>query len=372
MDMNLDTEQQILKDGARDFFANECPKSLVREARESDDDYPIQLWQKMAELGWMGVIVPEEHGGIGGDFMDLAILLEAMGEACLPAPFFSTAVVGATALALSSAEKLKAELSPKIASGELIMAFAMIEPGNTYGWANISTTAVAGSGEYVLAGTKLFVEYASSADFLLTVARVPDEGPALFLVETGGPGVEIRPLATLDDARHYEVVLSDVSVPEGKLLALGEEAEDLLTALEVRTSVAKCAEMLGAMRAAFESSVTYAKERVQFGHPIGSFQAVQHHCANMLMDLEGSRSITNLAAWKIARGVPAATEASMAKAFTSAASNRLLKLGHQIHGAISYCDEHDMHLWLRRCKAASIAFGDAEYHLEKVAVELGL
>jgi alkylation response protein AidB-like acyl-CoA dehydrogenase len=304
--------------------------------------------------------------------MDLAILLEAMGEACLPAPFFSTAVVGATALKLSSAEELKTELLPKIASGELVVALAMIEPGNSYGRANISTTAVAGSGDYVLTGTKLFVEYASSSDFLLTVARVSDKGLAVFLLETGGPGVEIRPLATLDDARHYEVVLTDVSVPEGGLLALGEEAEELLTTLEERAAVAKCAEMLGGMQAAFDMSVAYAKERVQFNHPIGSFQAVQHHCANMVVDLDSSRYLTNLAAWKIARGLPASKEAAMAKSYTSAASNKIIKLGHQIHGAISYCDEHDMHLYLRRCKAASIAFGDADYHLERVAVELGL
>jgi alkylation response protein AidB-like acyl-CoA dehydrogenase len=372
MDLGLDTEQQILKDVARDFFENECPKSLVREVRESDDDYPKELWENMAELGWMGVVVPEEYGGIGGDFMDLAILLETMGEACLPAPFFSTVVIGGYAVQLSAAEELKAELLPRIASGELILAFALIEPGNSHGVVNIGTAAVADGDSYVLNGTKLFVEYARSSDYLLTVARVPDEGLAFILVETGSTGVEINPVKTLDDARHCGVVLTDVRVPVGNLLALGEEAEKLMTILEQRASVAKCAEMLGGMQAAFEMSVAYAKEREQFNRPIGSFQAVQHHCANMIIDLDSSRYITNLAAWRISRGLPASKEASMAKSYTSAASNRVLKLGHQIHGAISYCDEHDMHLWLRRNKAASVAFGDAEYHLEKVAQQLGL
>jgi alkylation response protein AidB-like acyl-CoA dehydrogenase len=206
MDLGLDTEQQILKDAARDFFENECPKSLVREVRESDDDYPRELWQKMAELGWMGVVVPEEYDGIGGDFMDLAILLETMGEACLPAPFFSTVVIGGLALDLSKAEELKAELLPKIASGETIVAFAMIEPGNTYGLANIGTTAAADGNSYVLNGTKLFVEYARSSDYLLVVARVPNTGLALLMVETGEAGVEMKAVKTLDDARHCEVV----------------------------------------------------------------------------------------------------------------------------------------------------------------------
>jgi alkylation response protein AidB-like acyl-CoA dehydrogenase len=326
----------------------------------------------MAELGWMGVVIPEKYGGFGGDFMDLAILLEAMGEACVPAPFFSTVVVGGTALELSKTEELKAELLPKIVSGETIVAYAVIEPGNTHGRGKISTTAVAGADGYTLTGTKLFVEYAASSDYLLTVARVPDRGPALFMVESASPGVEIKPVKTLDDARHCAVVLTDVSVRVGNLLAMGQEAERILTTIEERASVAKCAEMLGGMQAAFEMSVAYAKERVQFNHPIGSFQAVQHHCANMIIDLDSSRYITNLAAWKISKSLPASKEAAMAKAYTSAASNKILKLGHQLHGAISYCDEHDMHLWLRRCKGASVAFGDSEYHFEKVAVELGL
>jgi alkylation response protein AidB-like acyl-CoA dehydrogenase len=372
MDLGLDTEQTILKDSARDFFENECPKSLVREVREGKDDFPKELWGKMAELGWMGVVIPEEYGGIGGDFMDLSILLEAMGEACLPAPFFSTVVIGGFALQLSTAEELKRELLPKIASGELIIAFAMVEPGNSYGLANIGTTATEDGDHYVLNGTKLFVEYAGSSDFLLTVARVPDQGLAFFLVDPGSAGIETKPVKTLDYAKQCEVVMSGASVPAANLVASGQEAEDLALALEERASVAKCAEMLGGMQAAFDVSVAYAQERKQFDLPIGSFQAVQHHCANMVVDLDSSRFITNLAAWRISRGLPASKEASMAKSYTSAASNRILKLGHQIHGAISYCDEHDMHLWLRRNKASSIAFGDTEYHLEKVAQQLGL
>jgi len=372
MDPNLTTEQQILKDAAREFLANECPKALVRELRDGDHEYAEGLWRKMAELGWMGVVIPEELGGIGGDFVDLAILLEAMGEACAPVPFFSTVVCFGAALELCSDDQLKRELMPRLASGGLIATFASVEPGNVHGLENIRTTARPDGDGYAVDGTKLFVEHARSAEYLVTVARVPDRGLAVLLVAADDPGVEVRPVGTLDDAPHSEVVLRSVAVPGRRLLALGEGAETLLNALEERASVAKCAEMVGAMTAAFSATVAYAKERVQFGHPIGSFQAVQHHCADMLMDLESSRHITSLAAWRISRGLPAAGEASMAKAYTSAASNRLLKLAHQVHGAISYCEEHDMHLWLRRCKAASVAFGDTDYHLEKVAMKLGL
>ncbi|MCP4752687.1 MAG: acyl-CoA/acyl-ACP dehydrogenase [Proteobacteria bacterium] len=372
MNLDLNTEQRILKNSARDFLKKECPRTLIREVRDSEEDFPKKLWKKMAQLGWMGVGISEEYDGTGGDFLDLTILVEAMGEACLPAPFFSTVVVAGTALQLSSAEALKKELLPRIADGKLVFSFALIEPGNTYGYENIETAAVRQGDDFVLDGTKLFVEYAASSDFILTVARVADEGLGIFLVETKSSGVETKKFETLDYAKQCQVILSGVNVPGKYLLALGEEAEKLLRVLEERGSVAKCAEMLGGMQPALDMSVSYAKERVQFDVPIGTFQAVQHHCANMAIEVSSSRYITSLAAWKIAQGLPATKEAAMAKSYTNTASNRVVKLGHQIHAAISYCDEHDMHLFLRRCKAAAVAFGDADYQLEKVATELGL
>jgi len=372
VNLDLNKEQNLLKNSARDFLKKECPRDLLREARDAEADYPKKLWKKMAQLGWMGVAIPEEYDGMGGDFLDLTILVEAMGEACVPAPFFATVAIAGTALQLSASEILKKELLPKIAAGSCVIAFALIEPGNSYSLTNIQTTAVKKDGDYALTGTKLFVEYAGSSDFLLTVAAIPDKGLGVFLIKTDSPGIEMKQFKTLDYAKQCEVVFGDVQVPGKYLLAEGQDADRLLRDLEERAAVTKCAEMLGGMQAAFEMSVAYAKERVQFDRPIGSFQSIQHHCANMAIDVGSARYITNLATWNISQGLPAAKEASMAKSFTSAASNRVIKLGHQIHAAISYCDEHDMHLFLRKCKAASIAFGDAEYHLEKVAEELGL
>ena len=372
MNLDLNMEQKILKDSARDFLKKECPRDLFREMREAEEEYPKKLWKKMAQLGWMGVGIPESYGGVDGDFIDQTILIEAMAEACLPAPFFNTVIVGATALKLSGAETLKKELLPKIADGEMVCTFALIEPGNSYGYANIQMPAVREGDDYVLTGTKLFVEYARSADYLLTVAETADDGLGLFMVEAGSGGIQMKPLDTLDYTRQCAVTFDRVTVPGSRLLAVGAEAERLLEDLEVRVSVAKCAEMLGGMQTAFEMSVDYARNREQFGVPIGIFQSVQHHCANMAVDVDSSRYITSLAAWKISQGKTAAMEASMAKSFISDAANRVVKLGHQIHGAISYCDEHDMHLFLRKCRAASTAFGDREYHLEKVAKGLGL
>lgn len=372
MDLGYNTEQRLLQKSAKDFLKKECPKEVIRETRQSKADYPERLWKKMAKLGWMGVAIPEEYGGSGGDFIDLTILLEAMGEACVPVPYFSTVVIAGTALLLSKTEALKKELLPKISTGDLVFSFAVIEPDNTYGFSNIQTSAVKENDTYVLDGTKLFVEYAGSSDFMIVIASVVGQGLGVFLVKTDRPGIDLKIFKTLDYAKQCEVAFNNVKVPDKYVLALGPDADELLQSLEERASVAKCAEMMGGMQPALEMSLSHAKERHQFGRPIGSFQAIQHHCANMVIDVDCSRYITNLAAWKISQGLPAAMEAAMAKSFTSAASNRVIKLGHQIHGAISFCDEHDMHLYLRKCKAASVAFGDTEYHQEKVAQQLGL
>ncbi len=372
MNLELNKEQKLLKQAVKDFLKKECPLDLIRECREAKEDYPKKLWKKMAELGWMGVAIPEAYEGLDGDFTDLAILIEAMGEVCLPAPFFSTVVVGATALELSSAETLKKEVLPQIAAGDKTVGFALIEPGNSHGYTNIQTTAEKQGDNYLLTGTKLFVEYAQSSDYLLTVARAADEGLVILLVATGSAGIEMKPQQTLDYAKQCEVELNNVTVSGEYLLAKGEAAEKLLLNLEEKAGVAKCAEMLGGMQVAFDMSVAYAKERVQFERPIGTFQAVQHHCANMAIEVGSCRNITDLATRKITRGLHATKEAAMAKFYTNTASNRVVKLGHQIHAAISFCDEHDMHLYLRKCRAAAEAFGDQGYQAEKVAFELGL
>ncbi len=372
MNLELNKEQQLLKQAAKDFLKKECPRDLIREWRYAEEDYPEKLWKKMVKLGWMGVTIPEAYEGMEGDFIDLTILVEAMGEVCLPAPFFSTVVVGGTALTLCDNENLKAEVLPQIVAGKKTVTFALIEPGNGYGYSNIQTTATKQGNGYVLEGTKLFVEYARSADYILTVVRSEGDGPMLFLVDAGSSGIEMTYQETLDYAKQCEVSLSGVQVPAGNLLAEGAAAEKLLSSLEEQAGVAKCAEMLGGMQAAFDMSVAYSKERVQFERPIGSFQSIQHHCANMAIEVGNCRNITNLATWKISKGLPATKEASMAKSYTNVASNKVVKLGHQIHAAISFCDEHDMHLLLRKCHAAAVAFGDTTYHTEKAAAELGL
>jgi len=377
MDLELTEDQNILKSSAQNFLKKECPPSLIKEMKDDERGYPQELWDKMVELGWLGVIIPEEYGGIGGDFLDLTIILEAMGEVCCPGPYFSTVVLGGLAILSAGSDKQKQMLLPKLVNGELILTLALTEPGAWYGASGIKIRATEDKDEYIIDGIKLFVENAHIADYILCVARTDEdvgteEGLTLFLVDGKSPRVRCTLLETLAYDKQCEVVFDKVRVPKENILGEQGQARDILKDLQEQAAVAKCAEMVGGLQAAFDMTVAYAKEREQFGRPIGSFQAIQHHCANMVIDVDGARFITYSAAWKIAEGLPASMEASMAKAWTSEAARRVTRLGHQIHGAISFCEEHDLHLYYRKAKAGEVAFGDGDYHLEKVAQQLGL
>ncbi|MEH6909123.1 MAG: acyl-CoA dehydrogenase family protein [Oceanicoccus sp.] len=372
MNLDLNTEQTLLKNSAKSFLKEECPSSLIREVRESDQAFPQKLWKDMADMGWMGLGIDEKYEGIGGSASDVAVLMEAMGEVSLPAPFFTTVVVSGTTIQQSSNEEIKTKLLPLIVAGQLISSFALIEPNNEYGLTHIRTTATADGSNWIFSGTKLFVEYAKGAHYFLTVASVEGSGLIIAMIDATTDGIELKSMPTLDYSKQCEVVFNAVKVPAENILAVGEDAELILKHLEDICAVAKCSEMMGAIQSVLDVSVEYAKDRTQFGQPIGGFQAIQHHCANMAVDVDSARYLTGLAAWKLSQGMPATKEASMAKAFVSKAAVRISKLGHQIHGAISFCDEHDMHLYLRRSQSASMAFGSSEYHLEKVARQIGL
>ncbi len=375
MDFSFTEEQEMLRKIARDFLATECPKDLVREMVKDERGYPPELWTKMAELGWTGLIIPEEYGGIGGSFLDVAALLEEMGRACLPGPFFSS-LIGTLAILEAGSEKQKKELLPKIALGELILTLAVSEPDVGYEVDALRCQAVAEGKEYVIDGTKLFVGNAHVADLIICVAKSKDsagqEGVTLFLTDAKSPKLTCTLLETIAGDKQCQVIFKGVRVPESSILGeLHRGGEYLKRLLQVAT-VAKCAEMLGGAQQVMDMTVDYVKERIQFDHPIGSLQAIQHHCANMMIDLEGIRYITYLAAWKVNEGLPFGKEAAMAKAWASEAYRRISDLAHQSHGAIGFCEDHDLPLYSKRAKASEFAFGDAQFQRRFVAQEIGL
>ena len=374
MELELTNEQKILKSSIKDFLSKECPISLMREMNSDTNGFPKDTWKKMADLGWLGIIIPETYNGTGGTFVDLAIILESMGCVCCPGPFFSSVVLAGQAVLGLGSEQQKQDLLPRLADGDLIMTMAMDEPGIRYDPDRIATTASIENGQYVINGTKLFVGNVSISDVILVVARDESaEGKlSVIAVETDNEGLETTKLDTFAYEKQSEVVFKNVKVPGTAVLGTPGQAADFLETLREQAAVAKCAELLGIIQTTFEMSVNYAKERKQFGRAIGSFQAMQHHCANMVIEVDGSRFLTYQAAWKIAENISAGMDAAMAKSWTSNAARRVTGLAHQIHGAIAFCDEHDLHLYYRKAKAGEVAFGDSAFHREKIAVQLGI
>ena len=371
MNLRLNEEQRILKDSARSFLVRECPKQLMRDRRGSSDDYNRALWSKLSLLGWTGLFIGEDYGGVGGSFEDLSIIIEQLGAACAPVPFFGTAVLGASALTNSNNSEMKANLLPRIATGDCTVSYAFAEPGVAYQQDGISLEFTPNNDFLVINGVKLFVEYGLSVNYYLVVGRI-DGDLTIAMVDAQSPGIHKLSCATLDYAGQCEIVFENVSLSNSAILASGKAAEALLNELENIAAVGKCAEIVGCVQNILDMTVSYVSKREQFGQLIGAFQSVQHHCANMAVEVDSIRSLTQQAICKVSQGINATKEISMAKAYASSTAVRLAKLGHQAHGAISFCDDLDMHLCLRRVHAASVAHGDAEYHYEKVAKSVGI
>src|SRR6266481_4562523 len=353
MQFGLSESQQILKDTARKFFAGECAIADVRKMLETPTAYDRALWTKLAEQGFTGIITPEEYGGMGLGKVELVLLMEEAGYALLPGPFFSTvALAGAVLDAMGTSEQKKKYLS-RIAAGQARSTVAVVEAQGSWDTSSLQITATGDK----LSGIKLFVSDAAVADFIIVIAR-----NGVFAVDAKAPGLHIEPMKGLDLARKiYSVEFKNT--PAEKLGGNG----NLAKALDVATA-ALCAEMVGGMQKALELTVAYAKTRKQFGKPIGIFQAVQHHCADMYLETESSRSATYYAAWALEENVPDASLAvSVAKMYASDAYRQVGNRGIQVHGGMGFTWENDLHLYYRRAKASETMLGDATFHRERIA-----
>lgn len=372
MDLGLNEQQEMLRKMARDFLTTECPKKLVRDMEEDEKGYSPELWSKMAELGWLGLPFAEQYGGMASGFFDLCVLLEEIGRACLPSPFFSTVVLSGLAIAEVGDDAQKQDFLTAIANGERIVAFAFDETAGGYDAASIAVEAHSQGDHYTVKGTKLFVQYANVADWILVVARTkksqkPEDGITLLLVKNEKPGVTCTVMPTLAKDKQCEVVFNNAV---GQALGKPDHGWAEVARIVQRAAVAKSVEMVGGAQQVLEMSVAYAKERVQFDKPIASFQAIQHHCANMALSVDTARLLAYEAACKITDGEPCESEAAMSKAWASDAYQKVALLGHQVHGAIGFTLDHDMQLYSRRAKAAEVALGDADYQRELLAQQL--
>lgn len=374
MDLGFSEFQQKTRDTAREFLAEKCPKSLVRELEAGETGHSPQLWREIAELGWTALGVPEEHGGLGGGLVDLAGIVEEMGYAAYMSPFTQTAVLSARVIARAGSAAQK-RLLPNIADGSLLLATAIAEESGEWTASSVAMTIAKVGGGHLLTGEKRFVDYATATDSLIVFARAPgtsgEDGVSAVLIDTNGSGVECADLRAAAGKQHV-VLFHDVQVaPENLIVAPGGGAALLRDVVEVSAAM-NCAYMVGLARRALDMTVNHAQTRTQFGQPLGKFQAVQHHCADMAMLTEGARLLTYEALWRLDSELPATKELAMAKAFTNEATRETLWLAHQIHGGIGIMREYDLHFYFRQAKSLELTLGGTRDFLEIVADELAL
>lgn len=379
MALVLDADQQMLKQAARDFVKKESPVSRVRKLRDEQhpEGFSRAMWRKMAELGWQGIVVPAEYGGLGMGTTELACVLEECGRNLVPEPLVSTLGLGTSAILLGGTEAQKSELLPRVADGSLILTVAYQERGSRFASSRVETKATRRGDGVVLSGEKVLVLDGHAADSFVVSARISgapadSQGVSLFLVPRGAPGVEVVRQSTLDLRGAAIVKLRDVELPGSARVGEDGDGVALLEATLDRATAALSAEMLGGMQSAFEMTLEYLKTRKQFGALIGTFQALKHRAAEMFVEIELARSAVLGACDALDRGAREARSlVSAAKARCSDAAMLVGYEGVQMHGGIGMTDEHDIGLYLKRARAAEMTFGDAAYHRDRFAVLSG-
>ena len=378
MDIGFSEEQQLLRDTARKFLDAACTTKFVRERMSTPEAITPEFWSQIAEQGWLGINFSEEDGGSGLGLVDLVVLMEEMGRAVMPGPYLATALLGGAAIREAGSPAQRQEYLPAIAEGRHKATLAAIEPNVRWDASGVTMEARGSAAGFTLTGTKLFVPDAHLADIIVVAARTRDgstmeDGVSLFLVPKDAAGLGVSAMPSIDETRKLcEMRFDNIAVPQAALLGELHQCWPALARVYDGASVALAAEMCGGAQRVLDMTVEYAKLRVTFGKPIGSYQGVKHKCADMLVEIENAKSLTYYAAWAVDEGAPDAPLAvSMAKAAASDASRKVSNAGIQLHGGIGMTWEHDLHLYMKRAKASEVAFGDATWHRERVASLMG-
>jgi len=372
MDFSFTPDQQLLRQSVRAFLEEKVSTKVVRQLVDDPLGYSEPLWSELATLGWLGLLFPEQYGGSGLGMVELALVLEEMGRAAFPSPYFPSVVLAGSALNFAGNPAQKEKLLTGIAAGRVKATLAFLDGSLNWGPGGISMKAERRGSGFVLRGVKRFVPWAHVSDVILVAARTSggtgSEGISLFLVDRTTPGVSVAPVKGIDlTTRWAEVFFAEAEVPTDALVGPQGRAWPALETTLQRAAVGAAAEMLGAARRCLEMSTEYAKVREQFGQPIGSFQAIKHKCAEMLLEVENTHSAVYYAAWALDANAPdAAVAASVAKSYVGDAARRVCGEAIQVHGGIGFTWEYDLHLYFKRAKALEPLYGDQEHHRELI------
>jgi alkylation response protein AidB-like acyl-CoA dehydrogenase len=368
MDLAPTPAQQLLVSTARSLLERRCPLERVQALSLTADGFDALLWKETAALGWPGLLVPPDLGGSGGTMRDVLLLAEEMGHACLPGPFLPSAVVSTRVLIDAGEHRRARALLPRLALGERIATLAALEDDGRLEPGALLTRVERGR----VSGRKLFVPDAGAATDLIVIGR-SDAGPTAALLPMDRPGIAALPLDSMAGQRLFEVTFDGVEVSAEDLLGSPGAGWALVAPALAQGALAQCADMVGAAQRVLELCVEHARVRQQFGRPIGSFQAVQHLCADLFRDVETARWLARETAWRCERAAAGAAESvAAAKAYASEACLRVARRGHQVMGAIGYSAEHPLHLFHKRILSGALAWGGPDQHLETVARAIGL
>ena len=376
IDVSLTEEQELIQNSARDFFARECPPAAVRRAEAAAEDFPRAVWQQMADLGWLGMSFAEEYGGAGCSVLDLLPLYTELGRHIAPVPLLdAVGLAGALIDAAGSAEQNK-RILPGIASGELLAVCAHMEPEGVYGPRGITLAAKKRGNDYVLQGTKLLVPCAQAANLFIVAARTSGtreaEGISLFLLDPKAKGVTAERTQTMTGEKLYALSFNDAAVPASSLLGAAGQGWPALDQALMRASILQSAVVVGAGERVLDMTAEYARNRVQFGKAIGSYQAVQYLVTDIAIAVHLARLLNIQAAWCHASGRPWLREAALGKAAACKAAVAMIEGGHETHAGIGFMLDYDLQLYTRRAKHWEWNLGDRHYHLERSLVEAGI
>ena len=374
MDILPTEEELMLKNVAREFLEAEVSTALVREMELDGLGYPPALWKKMADLGWLGMSLPEQYGGQGLPLVYLGLIIEEMGRVMAPVPMHST-MVAALTIESDGSDQQKQDILPAVADGKMVLTWAVHERDARLIPEAMNLEAKADGDGWILNGTKMFVDNFIVAERCLVACRTSpasdtNQGISLFLVDPNGTGVNQTALVTLAKDKQSRVDFKDHRVESAALVGEVDQGWPIIEAMLDRGTALLCCQMVGAARKDSEMAIEYAKNRVAFGRPIGSFQSVQHMLADMLLHVDGGEMLTFEALWKMDQGLPASVEVSQAKAFCNEKCESVVRTSQVIHGGIGFMMEFDLHLWFRRVTAWSLRMGTTYDHRAKIASAL--
>ncbi|MBW2091065.1 MAG: acyl-CoA dehydrogenase family protein [Deltaproteobacteria bacterium] len=366
LDLSLNEDEEILKSAAMNFLQREVPKDTLQSLLDSDTGYTAGIWKKAVEMGWMGILIPEEYGGTGYPLTTAGVLFEALGTGPLPGPYFSSGILGSLIIMEAGSSAQKEDILPDVSEGKIVLAPALTEA--EYGWtdAGIKTVAEEKNGDFELNGTKLFIPEAQTASHFIVLART-GTGLSLFFLDSKTDGVSVRRLPGYLAGRSFEVRLNSVKVSKANLLGEKNQGWQALERAINKSIPVLCAYKVGGCQAAFEIALDYSRVRVQFGQPIGRFQRVQDMIIEMVNHVDAARWTTYEALWKLDTQRPASESIHLAKAVASEAYWQVCTLGHRAISGISYSMEHPLAFHTRTSRYLYNYLGEPAFHRHRLA-----